>query len=83
MPVKVEVGLLALPKLPPVPLIFVQTPVPTVGVFAAKVTVVKPHVAAFVWSAPAFEVVGFWLKVMFTSSVEEVQPGLEIVQRKT
>jgi hypothetical protein len=83
VPVKVEAGLLALPKLPPVPLIFVQTPVPIVGVFAAKVTVVKPQVAALVWSGPALAVVGFWLKVTFTSSVEAVQGELEIVHRST
>ena len=53
MPENVEVELLALPKLPPVPLTTLHAPVPTEGVFAAKVTVVKPQVEAPVWSAPA------------------------------
>ena len=43
---------------PPVPLIIDQVPVPTDGVFPAKVTDVKPQVAAPVWSGPALATVG-------------------------
>ena len=46
VPVKVDVGLAALAKLPPVPLTTLQAPVPTDGVFAASVTVVNPQVDA-------------------------------------
>ena len=81
VPVKVEVGLDGVPIVPPVPLIIVQLPVPIVGALPASVTDVCPHVAALVWSGPALAVVGFWLKVMTTSSVDELQGGLEIVQR--
>ena len=40
---KVAVGLVLSEKLPPAPEIIVQVPVPTVGVFAARVAVVTPH----------------------------------------
>ena len=62
----------------PAPLINVQVPVPTVAVLLARVAVV----AQTVWSDPAFAIVGFLLKVIATSSVEEAQGGLVIVQRK-
>ena len=43
-PLKVEVGLDGLVTLPPDPLIIPQFPVPTIGAFAARVTVVNPQV---------------------------------------
>ena len=46
MPVNVLVGLVGVVIAPPVPETIVQSPVPTVGVFAASVTVVSPHVEA-------------------------------------
>lgn len=58
LPEKVEVGLLALPKLPPVPLTTLHIPVPIVGTLPARVTWVWPQVAALVWSGPALAVVG-------------------------
>jgi hypothetical protein len=51
-------------------------------VLPARVTVVNPQVAAPVWFIPALAVVGFWLKVISTSSYESVHGRLEIVQRK-
>ena len=66
---------------PPVPDTMLHTPVPIEGAFAARVTVVNPQVAAPVWSGPAFETVGAWLKVTTTSSVEEEQ-AVEMVHRK-
>ena len=59
-----------------------HAPVPTVGVLPARVTEVNPQVADPVWSGPAFEVVGFWLNVITTSSVEAVHGLFDIVQRK-
>ena len=58
VPVNVEVGIVALEELPPVSLIIVHRPVPTVGALAANVAVVNPQVAAPVWSAPAAATVG-------------------------
>ena len=58
VPVKVDVGLEEVVTVPPVPLIILHAPVPTVGVLAARVTVVSPQVAAPVWSEPAAAVVG-------------------------
>ena len=81
VPEKVEVGLEADVTEPPVPDMMLQEPVPIVGVFAARVTVVKPQVAASVWSGPAFAADGFRLKVMVTSSVEAGHGGFAIVQR--
>ena len=46
VPVKVEVGLLGVVTVPPAPAVMVHAPVPTAGVFAARVTVVSPQVAA-------------------------------------
>ncbi len=48
VPLNVEVGLDGVVIVPPVPETILHAPVPTVGVFPAKVTLVKPHVAAFV-----------------------------------
>ena len=62
----------------PAPLINVQVPVPTAAVLPASVAVA----AQTLWSEPAVAVVGFLLKVITTSSVEEVQGELVIVQRK-
>ena len=59
VPVKVDTALEVVVTVPPVPLKILHTPVPTVGVLAAKVTSVSPQVAAPVWSAPAAAVVGF------------------------
>ena len=56
-----------------------QAPVPTVAALAARVTDVNPQVAELVWSVPAFEVVGFWLKVITTSSVDAVHGLFDIV----
>lgn len=82
VPVNVEVGLVVFAKLPPVPLTMLHTPVPIVGVLAAKVTCVKPQVAAPVWSGPALAAVGLRLNVILTSSV--VLPQVfETVQRST
>ena len=56
-PEKLEVGLAAVVIVPPVPETILQAPVPVVGVFAAKVTLVKPQVNASVWFMPASETV--------------------------
>jgi hypothetical protein len=45
-PVKVLVGLAGVVTVPPIPDVIVHAPVPTAGVLAARVTVVKPHVVA-------------------------------------
>ena len=81
VPVKVAVGLVFREKLPPAPLIIVHVPAPLVGVLAASVVLVTPQ--RFVWSGPAFEVVGLLLNVIVTSSVELVQGAFAIVHRKT
>ena len=54
-PVKAEVGLLGVVTVPPAPVMMVQVPVPTTGVFPAKVA----EVPQMVWLVPAFAVVGF------------------------
>jgi hypothetical protein len=46
VPVNVLVGLAGVATVPPKPLTILQDPVPTAGVFAARVVVVKPHIAA-------------------------------------
>ena len=43
-PLKIETALEVLPNVPPVPVMILQLPVPTVGVFPASVTDVNPHV---------------------------------------
>ena len=82
VPLKVEVGLAVLAKLPPVPLTMLHWPVPTVGALAARVTWVRPQVVTPVWSGPALAVVGLRLKMITTLSVEAVQGLLEMVQRR-
>ena len=81
MPVKVLVGLAGVVIVPPVPETIDQSPVPTVGVFAASVTVVSPHVVTPVWSGPASEVEGSRLKFIRTSSVEGAHGALVMVHR--
>ena len=46
VPVKVLVELVGAVIVPPVPPTILQDPVPTVGVLAARVAVVNPHIAA-------------------------------------
>ena len=46
VPVKVEVAELGVVILPPVPETILHVPVPTVGVFAARVVLVSPHKVA-------------------------------------
>ena len=82
MPLNVEDGFEASPKEPPDPLMTLQAPVPTEGVFAESVTVVNPHVKAPVLEKPAKAVVGFLLNAIDTSSVEAVQGLLLIVHLK-
>ena len=81
VPLKLELGLEAVPKLPPVPLTMLHAPVPLPGAFAPSVTVVNPQVAIPVWLAPATAVLGFLLNVITTSSVDAVQGAFDIVQR--
>ena len=77
VPVNTEVGLLAVVTDPPVPVMIVQVPVPTVGVLPAN-TAVFPQT---VWSGPAFATVGAAVNVMTTSSVEGAHGAFETVQR--
>ena len=56
---KADVSLEGVVTLPPEPDIILQAPVPTDGIFPAKVTLVNPQVDNPVWSAPALEAVGF------------------------
>ena len=58
VPLKVEVSEDAVPKEPPLPVTTDHIPVPTEGALAASVTVVKPQVAALIWSVPALDTVG-------------------------
>ena len=81
VPLNVELGLDGVVTVPSKPLTMLQTPAPTVGVLAARVTCVRPQVAAPVWFVPAFASVGFWLNVTFTSLVEAGQGELLTVQR--
>ena len=77
----VELGLLAFPILPPLPLTIDHAPVPITGVLAASVVAVTPHIDAPVWSGPALATVGFSWNVITTSSTLGAQGGLLIVQR--
>ena len=79
VPLKVDVALEAVVIVPPVPLTMLQAPVPIDAALPASVTDVNPHVAELVWSVPAFEVVGFWLNVITTSSVDAVHGLFDIV----
>ena len=78
VPLKPDVGLVDAVNEPPVPVITLQEPVPTVGALATKVAA-PPQT---VWSAPAFATVGAAVIVMTTSSVEGAQGAFETVQRK-
>ena len=60
-----------------------QLPVPITGVFAARVAEVNQQVAASVWSGPAVAIVGAWLNLIVTLSVEAMQGALEMVHTKT
>jgi hypothetical protein len=62
----------------PVPAVTVQTPVPSTGVFAAKVAVGLQ----IVWSIPALAVVGSGSTVIVMSSALGVQVPFVIVQVK-
>jgi hypothetical protein len=83
VPVNVLVGLVGVMILPPVPETIVHNPVPIVGVLPVRAVLVRAHIDAPIWSAPAFETVGFCWKVTVTSSKEAVQGLLLIVHRKT
>ena len=62
----------------PVPAVTVHNPVPTIGVFAAKVAVA----AQMVWSVPALDTVGSWSTFIVIASALGVQVPLVIVQVK-
>jgi hypothetical protein len=79
VPVNVELALVGVVIVPPVPDIMLHAPVPREGVLAPSVTVVNPQVGAPIWSAPALDVVGMPLNVMITSSVVAVHGPFEIV----
>jgi hypothetical protein len=76
--VKPDVGLEGVATVPPVPETILQDPVPTVAVFAAKVT----EVAQTVWSGPALDTVGLAVNVTCTSSLSGAHGALVMVQRK-
>ena len=57
-PLNVEVGLVGVVIVPPVPLIVVHNPVPTLGVFPARVADIAPPEGVTFWSGPAFAVDG-------------------------
>ena len=78
VPVNPVVGFVEAVNDPPAPVMMLHEPVPTVGVFAAKVAVAPQTV----WSGPAFATVGLAVNVITTSSVEAAQGELETVQRK-
>ena len=77
-PVTVEVGEAGVVT-EPAPEITVHSPVPTVGVFAAKVVAVVSH---NVWSGPAAATVGTSSTVIITSSVEAGQDPFVTVHLK-
>jgi hypothetical protein len=64
IPVKAEVGLFGVVTVPPAPVMMVQVPDPTTGVFPAKVA----EVPQIVWSVPALDTVGVWLTVTVTEA---------------
>ena len=59
VPENVDVGLDGVVTVPPNPLTMLHAPVPKVGEFPARVTLVNPQVADPVWSGPAAAVLGF------------------------
>ncbi len=83
VPLKVVAGDVAFAKDPPAPLTMVQSPVPITGVLAARVTVVRPQVAAPVWLGPATEAVGAWLNVTLIVLDDGAQGALDMVQAST
>ena len=80
---KTVVGFVLLTKLPPLPLIMLHDPVPTVAAFAVRVTDVVPQVGIPVWSRPAAAVVGGAFTVMVASAVEGVHGALEVIVHRT
>ena len=77
LPEKLELGLAGEVTEPPVPETMLHEPVPTEGLFAARVVLV----AQSVWSGPALDAVGLLVKEITTSSVLTAQGALEVVQR--
>lgn len=67
-------------KLPPLPLMMLQAPVPTVGALPANEVDVTPQ--RLVWSVPASAVVGGSFTKMLTKSLDAVQGEFEIVHWK-
>ena len=76
-PVTPDVGLVGVVTVA-VPAVTVQAPVPTVGVFAAKVAEAE-HI---VWSGPALDTVGSWSTLMVIASVLGGQVPFVIVHTK-
>ena len=77
-PVNPDVGLEGVVTLPPAPEMMLHDPVPIAGLVAAKVA----EVVQMVWSGPALATLGLAVNVTVMSSVDGVQGGLEMVQRK-
>jgi hypothetical protein len=77
-PVNVEVGEVGVVIVPPTPVTILHIPVPTIGVFPAKVA----EVPQIIWSGPALALVGLAVRLMTTSSIEAAQGAFAIVQRK-
>lgn len=78
VPVKLELGLAADVTEPPAPEMMLQAPVPTLGVFAAKLVLV----AHSVWSEPALAALGLLMKLTTMLLVELEQGKLEVVHIK-
>jgi hypothetical protein len=76
-PEKLDVGLAAVVIVPPVPETILQAPVPVVGVFPARATLVKPQVELPVWSAPAFYTVA-GAKIFTTPETALVTAGVQV-----
>ena len=77
-PVKLEAGLDGVPMVPPAPVTTDHVPVPIAGVLAASAV----DVLQTIWSVPALATVGGAIRVTVTSSEDEAQGVLAIVQRK-